>query len=108
MELSEIFQTLRNATIVFADKSLTFEETNDEGDKVLKKKQMSLQTYIVRAFAERLLADVGKSQDEIEDALKIDGEVVDEDEVPTGNPFTIKLRFGGSRRKTTRRRRSNV
>lgn len=107
MELREVFQLLRKAAMPLSSTSVTFEETNDEGDKVLKKKQMSLQTYIVKAFAERVLKDAGTSQDEIEDALKIDGEV-DEDEVPTGNPFTIKMRFGGSRRKTTRRRRSHI
>lgn len=79
MELSELFQALREATSVLSRHSVTFVEDDEKHIK------MDLPTFIIRALGEVLL-DQGMPKEEIEKALTTD---CDKIEVPTGNCWHI-------------------
>jgi hypothetical protein len=93
MDLNEVFQALRDAIMILSRHSVTFVETptddegNEKGESISSK--MSLSTFIVRAFADMLLNDYSITEEEIKEALKVEGEIHESQEVPTTNPWHI-------------------
>ena len=103
MDLDEVFNALRRATITLAYEDVKLVETpvDEEGNEGEEEETtISLQTYIVRAFGETLVERYGKTIEEIKEAL---GEDAEEPEIPKDIPYGVIMgRFGGKRRKTRR------
>lgn len=95
MDLTEIFEALSYAVMLLNRHTVTFVETplDEEGNELKEEKtKMGLDVFIIRSFAETLLEKYGKTKEEIEEALKIDGRIYETCEVPTGNPWHIITR----------------
>lgn len=95
MELQELFHALRHATMLLARHTVTFVETpvDEEGNELEEEQtRMDLSTLIVRMLGETLLERHGKTKEEIEEALKIDGRIYESQEVPTGNLWHLLVR----------------
>ena len=91
MELQDVFEALREATMLLARHSVIFVETpvDEEGNELEEEKtHMDLRTLIVRMMGEVLL-ERGKTKEDIEEALKSGG---DSTEVPTGNRWHLLVR----------------
>lgn len=94
MELNEVFRALREAVMLLNNRSLKFVETplDDQANEIesqIEETTMELSTFVIRSFAETLLERYGKSKKEIEEGLKINGEIYDSSEIPTGNSWHI-------------------
>jgi hypothetical protein len=95
MELQELFQALRYATMLLAGHTVTFVETpvDEEGYELGEEKtHMDLPTLIVRMVGETLIERHAKTKKEIEEALKTNGQVYESQEIPTGNPWHLLIR----------------
>jgi hypothetical protein len=88
MELDEVFRALRTATMILSSPTVTFTQEDDDGEK--ERIPMSLQTLIIRLLAETL-AERYVTKEAVVDALKINGYIDDEDEVPTEKCFSVML-----------------
>jgi len=93
MELQELFQALRYATVLLARHTVTFVErpVDEEGNELVETR-MDLSTLIVRMLGETLIERHGKTKEEIEEALKTNGRIYESQEVPTGNPWHLIVR----------------
>lgn len=98
IELQEVFHAVRYATMLLSRHTVTFverpvdEEGNELEDNELEETRMDLSTLIVRMVGETLIERHGKTKEEIEEALKINGRIYESQEVPTGNPWHLLVR----------------
>lgn len=90
IELQEVFHAVRYATMLLSRHTVTFVER--PVDEELEETRMDLSTLIVRMVGETLIERHGKTKEEIEEALKINGRIYESQEVPTGNPWHLLVR----------------